>query len=582
MESTRESGSRPGQENLNLRSVLMRSRFGICAIVALSIVINVMVLNGSIYMMLVYDRAMPSANLMTLASLFAIATAIYVFQSVFEIMRGRLLSDLASSIDESIAFTASCAAHRQALLKPEAALHNNPLKDLEQIRSFLAGPGPVVFIDLPWVVFFLAILSMLHIWLGAAAVIGAVVMILLTIRAESVARKNIGPLAELDLERQRMIDRQRNHAEVLSALGMGSRFANLVRIASRRYSESQRLFGESTNILSNASKSTRMFIQSALLTVGTVLVLSGEASGGAIFASSILSGRALAPIDQVIAQWRSFTRTKVAWKRLDSHLQAISSEAKPLPLPMPRGRVEVSDLSVTPPRSETPSLASVSFAVTEGSVIGVTGASGSGKSSLVRALVGAWPSSAGEIRYDGATLEQWDPDRLGSAIGYLPQNVDLLGGSIAHNIARFDPDATPQAILDAAASAGVHDLIVNLPQGYETEVGEGGFQLSGGQRQRIGLARALFGKPSIVILDEPNSNLDPAGEAALAAALAELRARNATAFIVTHRQSILKETTHLMRLSKGKITLFGPTRQVFEMLQKHSRNNQQSKVVANA
>jgi ATP-binding cassette subfamily C protein PrsD len=569
-------------ETLSLRKVLMRSKLGICAIVAMSIVINVMVLNGSIYMMLVYDRAMPSANLMTLASLFGIATAIYLFQAIFEVLRGRLLSDLAASIDEAVVMTASVASHKLALRKPEAALQNNPLKDLEQVRSFLAGPGPVVFIDLPWVLFFLAILSMLHIWLGVAALCGAVVMILLTARAETVARKSIGPLAELDQERQRMIDRQRNHAEVLSALGMGTRFANLVSLSSRRYSENQRLFGERTSVLANASKSTRMFIQSVLLTVGTVLVLSGEASGGVIFASSILSGRALAPIDQVIAQWRGFARSKVAWARLDAHIRALSSEEKPMPLPMPQGRVEVRELSVAPPRSETPCLHSVSFSVNEGSVVGITGASGSGKSSLVRALVGAWPAIAGEIRIDGATLEQWDPDRLGAAVGYLPQNVDLLAGSIAHNIARFDPDATPEAILEAATSAGVHDLIINLPRGYETEVGEGGLQLSGGQRQRIGLARALFGKPAIVILDEPNSNLDPAGEAALANALAELRARNASAFIVTHRQSILQETTHLMRLNKGKISIFGPTRQVVETLHNHSQSRKTNKVAANA
>lgn len=566
---------------LSLRSVLMRSRLGLCAIVILSIVINVMVLNGSIYMMMVYDRAMPSANLATLTSLFAIATAIYIFQAIFEVMRGRLLSDLAASIDEAVAMTASCAAHKLALRKPAAALQNNPNRDLEQVRSFLAGPGPVVFIDLPWVLFFLAILSILHIWLGAAALAGAVVMILLTVRAEVVARKNIGPLAELNQERQRMIDRQRNHAEVLSALGMGTRFANLVRIASHKYSESQRVFGEHTGILANASKATRMFIQSALLTVGTVLVLSGEASGGAIFASSILSGRALAPIDQVIAQWRGFARTRTAWSRLDAHIQAMNAESKPLPLPFPSGKFEVRELSVAPPRSETPCLHSVSFAVNEGSIVGVTGASGSGKSSLVRAIVGAWPAVSGEIRVDGATLEQWDPDRLGAAVGYLPQNVDLLAGTIAHNIARFDPNATPEAILEAARSAGVHDLIVNLPAGYDTEVGEGGLALSGGQRQRIGLARALFGKPSIVILDEPNSNLDPAGEAALATALIELRRRNATAFIVTHRQSILRETTHLMRLSKGKISIFGPTRQVLETLN-NAQKHQTNRVAANA
>ncbi|MCW1400948.1 type I secretion system permease/ATPase [Novosphingobium sp. MW5] len=510
------------------------------------------------------------------------ATAIYIFQALFEVLRGRLLSDLASTLDEALGLPASMASHKLALRKPDLALQGNPLRDLEQVRSFLAGPGPIVFIDLPWVILFLAVLSMLHVWLGVAALGGAAVMIVLTVRAESVARRHIGPLAELDQDRLRMMERQRSHAEVLSALGMATRFANLVRLSILRHSESQRRFGEITNVLANASKASRMFIQSALLTVGTVLVLSHQASGGAIFASSVLAGRALAPIDQAIAQWRAFTRTKIAWGKLDAHLKAISSEASPLPLPLPKGRVEVSELTVTPPRSETPSLQGVSFTVEEGSVVGVIGPSGSGKSSLVRALVGAWSAAEGEIRFDGATLEQWDPDRLGAAIGYLPQNVELLAGSIAHNIARFDPAATPEAILEAAQAAGVHELIVNLPQGYETEVGEGGMQLSGGQRQRIGLARALFGRPSIVVLDEPNSNLDPIGDAALAKSLQDLRVRGATAFIVTHRQAIIGQTTHLLRLHKGRVGIFGPTRLVIERLQSHAQEMQMNKVAANA
>lgn len=564
-----------------LQAILGRARGALIAVVVLSIVINVLVLNGSLYMMLVYDRALPSANLVTLFGLFAMATVIYISQAGFELIRTGLLSDLAASIDEEAAMPAAVAAHQLALRKPDSARTESPLQDLEQVRSFMAGPGPVALIDLPWVFFFLGILALLHVWLGVAALVGAVVMIVLTIRAEAVARASVGTLAELGQERQRMIDRQRQQVEVLAALGMRDRFARLVQQASLRFAESQRRFGEKTNLLSTASKSTRMFIQSALLTVGTVLVLKGEASGGVIFASSILSGRALAPVDQAIGQWRAFARTRTAWQRLNASLRDHGEVPARIELPLPRGAVEVKELVVAPPGSQVASLHGVSFAVAAGSVVGVTGPSGSGKSTLVRALVGAWPSLEGTIRFDGATIDQWDPDRLGLAVGYLPQNVELLAGTIAQNIARFDPLATADRVLNAAEHAGVHDLIVKLPGGYDTEVGELGAKLSGGQRQRIGLARALYGDPSIVILDEPNSNLDPAGTAALATALAALKARGATALIVTHRESILSETTHILRLNKGKVVMFGSTNEVVQQLLARASAKPGSKVAAN-
>lgn len=564
-----------------LQQILSRARGALLAVVVLSVVINVFVLNGSIYMMLVYDRALPSANLVTLFGLFAMAAVIYIAQAAFELIRTGLLSDLAASIDEDASLPAALAAHQLALSKPEAARGESPMQDLEQVRSFMAGPGPVALIDLPWVIFFLGILSLLHIWLGVAALVGAIVMILLTVRAEAVARSSVGTLAELGQERQQMIERQRRQVEVLAALGMRARFARMVQQANLRFAESQRRFGEKTNFLSTASKSTRMFIQSALLTVGTVLVLKGEASGGVIFASSILSGRALAPVDQAIGQWRAFARTRVAWHRLNASLAAHGSMPERTALPLPAGVVEVKDLVVAPPGSDTPTLEGISFAVGAGSVVGVTGPSGSGKSTLVRALVGAWPSLEGTIRFDGAALDQWDADRLGKALGYLPQNVELLAGTIAQNISRFDPSAKPEAVLSAAEAAGVHDLVLRIPGGYDAEVGELGAKLSGGQRQRIGLARALYGDPSIVILDEPNSNLDPAGTQALAAALAGLKARGATALIVTHRDSILSETTHILRLNRGKVVQFGSTAEVVQQLLARASENQASKATVN-
>jgi PrtD family type I secretion system ABC transporter len=565
-----------------LRNALMRARTGIAAIVLLSVLINVFVLNGSIYMMLVYDRALPSASLVTLLGLFAMATVIYVFQGGLDLLRGSLLSDLAASLDEELSMPAAIIGHQIALHDPDAPRNEHPLQDLEQIRSFLAGPGPVALIDLPWVIFFLGVLTLLHVWLGLAALAGALVMVLITVRAEAVARKSVGPLAELGRERERLLDRQYKHVEALAALGMGTRFATMLRGTSRRYSERQREFGESTSLLATASKTTRTFIQSVLLTVGSVLVLQGEATGGIIFASSILSGRALAPVDQAIGQWRAFARTRTSWRRLEANLRVAASSAEPTVLPLPKGHVEFSEVEVLPPGSKTPTLVGVSFAVSPGSVVGVIGPSGSGKSTLLRALVGAWPLASGEIRLDGATLDQWNADRLGSAMGYLPQNVELLAGTIAQNIARFDPEADPEAILKAAKAAGVHDLIVKLPGGYDCQVGEAGSRLSGGQRQRIGLARALYGEPAIVVLDEPNSNLDPSGDNALSDALAAFRQSGTTALIVTHRKAILSQTTHLLRLNRGKVAMFGPTNQVVERLIARANTRNLEKVAANA
>lgn len=578
-EINKVSENQPAQ-NSAMVQILMRAKGAIAAVIVLSIVINVLVLNGSIYMMLVYDRALPSANLVTLFGLFGMATVIYIAQAYFELIRGNLLSDLASTIDEEASLTAAFASHHMALRKPEAARTESPLQDLEQVRSFLAGTGPVALIDLPWVIFFLAILTMLHVWLGVAAIGGAIVMVLLTIRAEVVARKNVGSLTELGQERQRMIDRQRQHVEVLTALGMRDRFARLVHQTSLRFADRQRQFGEQTSKLATASKSTRMFIQSALLTVGTMLVLKGEASGGVIFASSILSGRALAPVDQAIGQWRAFARTRVSWKRLNASLQKFGAIPERTSLPLPAGAIEVRDLVVAPPGSETATVQGVSFAVPAGSVVGVTGPSGSGKSTLIRALVGAWPMQDGTIRFDGATPDQWDTDRLGAAIGYLPQSVELLAGTIAQNIARFDPAASSDSVLGAATAAAVHDLIVKFPAGYDTEVGEAGAKMSGGQRQRIGLARALYGTPSIIILDEPNSNLDPSGAAALSAALAQIKSRGATAIVVTHREELLNETTHILRLNKGKVAMFGTTSEVVHQLRTRANAAQASKVAA--
>ncbi len=557
-----------------MKTALNYSRDTFILIFLISVIINVFVLNGSIYMMMVYDRALPSQNLATLFGLFGLSTLVYFAQGFFEVQRSAMLADIASDLERSINPLAIRAAHELSISNDPADRTGGPLRDLEQVRSFIAGPGPGAFMDLPWILFFLAILSMLHVWLGVAALVGACVLIVLTVITEKLHKKSASTINELAQKRQYLIDRKRRGAETIQALGMRQRFARIFLGLNAQLSIRQADVNYTLIVLSTISKTMRMFIQSALLAVGAWLVISGETSGGVIFASSILAGRALAPIDQAIAQWRNFSSARTSWVRLNQTLSRYGIPEERVALSRPKGHLEVSELQIVPAGQENPTLHGVSFACEPGSIVGVIGSSGAGKSSLARALVGIWPPSEGTIRLDGATLAQWESDVLGGFIGYLPQTVELLEGTVAQNIARFDPRATSEDIIEAAQQAGVHELILHLPDGYETEVGEEGRRLSAGQRQRVGLARALYQKPSLVVLDEPNSNLDPAGEQALAAALINLRKNNATAIVVTHRQAMLRFATHILYLADGKVVAFGPRDAVLKAI--NDRNNVQT------
>lgn len=557
-----------------LRTALRKSFDALLAIFIVSIIINIFVLNGSIYMMMVYDRALPSQNLATLFGLFGLSAIIYLAQAFFEVQRSAMLADIAAGLEYSINPLAIRAAHELSIRHDPADRTGGPLRDLEQVRNFIAGPGPGAFMDLPWILFFLLILSMLHIWLGVAAFVGACVLVVLTVVTEKLHKKSASTISELAQKKQYLLDRKRRGAETIQALGMRQRFARMFLRLNDQLGTRQADVNKTLIILSTISKTMRMFIQSALLAVGAWLVISGETSGGVIFASSILAGRALAPIDQAIAQWRNFSSARTSWARLNQTLQRFGIPEARVALNKPKGQLEVSELEVVPAGLETPTLHGVSFACEPGSIVGVIGASGAGKSSLARALVGIRPPSGGTIRLDSATLAQWDSDVLGGHIGYLPQTVELLEGTIAQNIARFDPCATSEDIIEAAKHAGVHELILHLPDGYETEVGEEGRRLSAGQRQRVGLARALYRKPSLVVLDEPNSNLDPAGEQALAAALINLRKNGATAVVVTHRQAMLRYATHILYLADGKVAAFGPRDAVLKAI--NDRSNVQT------
>lgn len=549
-----------------LRLALDRSRRGLLGVALVSAAINLLVLGGSIYMMLVYDRVLPSQSIATLAGLFALVTLVYVFHGMFEVMRSHMLSDVAGDLEQALGPTVADIAHRLAIHKPEEARVNSPQRDLDQLRSFIAGPGPGALIDLPWIILFLAVLTMLHIWLGVTALVGAIVLGFLTWLTDRSSRDAVGVIGNLALERHRIGDRQRRHAELIQSLGMRGRMTAIFASASQRLTEAQRQLSERTTLLGGIGKIFRMFLQSVVLTVGALLVLSGEATGGIIFASAILAGRALAPVDQAIGQWRNFTAARTSWARLNMMLAKVPTDEVKLQLPAPSRDLVVEGLTVAPPGSERVAIQDIGFAAKAGQVIGIIGPSAGGKSSLVRGIIGAWPVARGTVRIDGATIDQWDSDRLGQHIGYMPQSVELFSGTVSQNISRFDPQLSSDTIIRAAQAAGVHDLILALPEGYETQVGEDGAHLSAGQRQRIGLARALYGDPFLVVLDEPNSNLDPAGEAALTSAIVGLRQRGAIALVVAHRHTVLQAVTHVLYIQDGKVRDFGPRDEVLAKL----------------
>lgn len=560
-------------------TILRGAKRALFGIGALSAAINVLVLGGSIYMMLVYDRVLPSHSVVTLIGLLILVLAVYAIQAGFEILRANMLGDIAADFSASLRPRVSRLTHRMALEKPTLAANNSPLRDLDQVQSFIAGPGPAALIDLPWIVFFLFVLSLLHVWLGVTALVGALVLVALTWITDKVNRHAVQRLTALGIRRNRNGETYRIHAEVIAALGMRDRMIKNASSSADEFTASQRELNELNSRFAVITRTSRMVLQSLILTVGALLVLDGQATGGVIFASAILSGRALAPVDQALAQWRGFVAARESWARLDMLLAHSPAEPMRVALPPPAHSLRLEKLEVSPPGMERVTVDGVSFNLEAGSVLGIIGASAAGKSSLVRAIVGAWPIKSGEVRIDGAAKDQWDADDLGRHIGYLPQAVEMFEGSVAYNISRCDESASSESVIEAAKAAGVHELILSLPDGYQFDVGEGGMNLSAGQRQRIGLARAMFGNPFLIVLDEPNSNLDVAGEMALLQSLRMQRERGAIVIIVAHRHNVLECTTHLLVLDSGKVRDFGTRDDILARLSRQaSEQNRKTSV----
>lgn len=527
--------------------------------------INLLSLTGSLFMLEVYDRVLPSRSVPTLVGLSIIAAMLFLFQGILELTRGRMLVRIGNQIDWRVSDRVYDLVIRLPL-RARGGGGLQPIRDLDTIRSVLSGAGLPALFDLPWLPIYLAICFAFHPLIGGTALGGALVLVILTLLTDRLSRRSVQRASNHAATRNRLAEASRRNAEALVAMGMSARLLARWRELGDAYRREQKIAGDISGGFGVVGRMLRMMLQSAVLAVGAYLVIHQEASGGIIIASSILTGRALAPVDLAIGNWRSFVAARQSWRRLEKLLSVLPAPATQVPLPAPTRMLVAEKLSVTAPESEKLLVTDVNFLLKAGSALGIIGASGSGKSSLVRALVGAWRPSRGVVRLDGAALEQWSPEVLGSHIGYLPQDVELFEGTIAENIARFAPNPPMEAVLAAANAAGIHQLIVGLPEGYNTQIGEQGARLSAGQRQRVALARALYGGPFLVVLDEPNSNLDAEGEEALTRAILAVRARGGIVVIVAHRSSALAAVDFVMTMLNGRQQAFGPKDEVLALL----------------
>lgn len=543
-------------------------RGALIAAALFSAAVNLLMLTGPMFMLQVYDRVLASGSLATLQGLFVLVVVLYAIQGIYDFLRMRLLSRAAHRMDADV----GDPAFRIWVGSGMAGRHGNrarPLHDLAILRGFLASPTMPALFDLPWVPFYLVICFVVHPWLGYMAMGGAAVVIVAALWNEAMTRRPVGEAMAMDASESFFVEQARRNAEAVLPQGMIGPIARRWRGMHDAGLATGQIGAEWSEGVMAFSKAFRLLLQSALLALGGYLVLQQQISPGMIIAVSIVAGRALAPIDQVIGQWRAILRARAAHHALKEMFAALPPDRPRTELPAPKGYLTVDEVTVFAPNANGPErrpiLEGVSFRLDPGDALGVIGPSASGKSTLARVLVGAWAPQAGAVRIDGALLDHWGDAQLGRALGYLPQSLELMAGTVRDNIARFDPEATDAQVVQAARLAGVHEMILKLPQGYDTTIEPGmSGPLSGGQVQRIGLARALFGDPAVVVLDEPNSNLDAGGDEALAEAIGALRARGATVVVMAHRPSAIAAVNKVLVLHEGRVAKFGDKAEVLK------------------
>ncbi len=544
-----------------LSAALRSCRLGFAGVALFSAVVNVLALTGSLYMLQVYDRVIPSHSVPTLVGLSILMVGMYVANGGFEWLRTRVLSRIGLRFDRALRRQVFSAMLMQPIRSGGTSDGQQPARDLDQIRSFLSSAGPTALFDLPWMPMYMLLITLLHPWLGILATSGAVTLVAMTLLTEALGRRPTLAANKSAAALNVFGEASRRNSEVVQAMGLGPQLGEAWWRLSAQLHHDQLAASDLVTSIGTVSRVLRVILQSGVLGLGAYLTVKGEATGGVMIAASILTARALAPIEIAIANWRGFLTARQSYARLGRLLNTPSADIESMPLPAPHKSLLVRGLTVAAPGQSRPIIRNLSFRLEAGQGLGVIGPSASGKSTLARALVGVWlppPLNGGAIRIDGAALDQWPSAALGRHIGYLPQDIELFGGSIAQNISRFRPDASSRETIAAATAAGVHDLVLNLEHGYDTRIGDGGVALSAGQRQRIALARALYGNPFLVVLDEPNSNLDAAGDAALTGAIKSVRSRGGIVIVIAHRPAALASLDLVLVLADGQQQAFGP------------------------
>jgi PrtD family type I secretion system ABC transporter len=558
----------PARRNDLLKTAVRSVRGAVVALLCFSLVINLLMLTGPLFMLQIYDRVLPSHSVQTLTVMAVLVALLYVIFGFLESIRSRVLSRVARRIDEQLADSSFATAVRLPVRGGEMVKNLVPTRDLEVVRQFLSGPGPATIFDLPWMPIYLAIVFIFHPTLGLVAIGAIVVIVGLALANEFATRGALENAASSQAHATALIDDARRNAEVIGTMGM---LGNLRRVwsASRRgYLDNAEEAGDRGGSFSAAIKTARFGFQSAILGTGAYLAINGAVSPGTMVAASIIMSRALAPIDQAVAHWRGFVSARQSLHRLKEVLAIEETNAPRTELRVPERSLEVADLSVAPPGRQALTLNRVDFSIDAGEALCVLGPSGSGKSTLARALAGVWPALRGTVRLDGAEIDHFTEEARAAHIGYLPQDVALFEGTIAENIARFEENALSGDIVSAAELAHATDVIQKLPDGYQTRLGPGGSGLSAGQRQRIALARAVYGDPFLIVLDEPNSNLDAEGEQALANAVKMLRDRGKIVVIVAHRATAIALASQILVLGDGYQGLFGSREEVLPKILK--------------
>lgn len=550
------------------------------SVVVFSFFINLLGLNASIYMMQVYDRVLGSRSIETLVLLTIITAFLYLVWAALEGLRSRLLERAGIAFDTKVAADVFDAVRRMALRAPGNG-QAQALRDLDTVRDFYAGAGLAALCDVPWVPIYMICATLLHPYYGVLAVASCLFSGFLAVLNNRATRQSLAEAGRAGIKASAIATATLRNAEVLKAMGMSQALRARWNAAHEDAMGWQSRAGDRGALLIGITKFNRALVQSIVLGLGAWLAIQKQISPGMIIAGSILVGRCIQPIEQAVSNWKSVVNMRTAYGRIQLLLRAAPPPPERLRLPDPTGTVSVENLFVRAPGREVAVLRQLSFRLDAGSVIGVIGPTAAGKSTLARALVGVWPAATGAVRLDGSDLAHWDEEQLGRHVGYLPQDVELFAGTIAENIARFTA-AEPEAVVAAAQLAGVHEMIQQLPQGYNTEIGDGGLALSGGQRQRIGLARAVFGLPALIVLDEPNASLDPAGEAALTEALKQLKAARRTVVLITHRPAALAQCDLVLALKDGAALAFGPRDEVMKRVAQGSAPTQMPQPAASA